>query len=223
MKICLWGDSIAKGVVFDENRGRYCLAAGRCERVLSDHGLVTENHARMGATVEAGYADFLATPTEPGIVVAIEYGGNDCDMNWQEVATSPRAEHEARTPVATFSEVLRLFVKSVLERGATPVLVLPPPLLSARYFAWVCRNANADGIFDYLGDVERIGRWHARYVQAIREVADSCGCALLDLYTPFLDARDFPGLMCRDGIHPNDRGQELMARIALERARALAA
>ena len=32
--ICVWGDSIAKGVVFDENRRRYVILKDHCLRML---------------------------------------------------------------------------------------------------------------------------------------------------------------------------------------------
>ena len=34
-KICVWGDSIAKGVVFDEQRGRYVICRDNCLEVSS--------------------------------------------------------------------------------------------------------------------------------------------------------------------------------------------
>ena len=32
--ICVWGDSIAKGIVFDEERGRYAILRENCLRLL---------------------------------------------------------------------------------------------------------------------------------------------------------------------------------------------
>ncbi len=211
----LWGDSIGRGVVYNEARGRYCLAGERCERILQACGVPLENHARMGATIREGYADFAASETRPGDVAVIEYGGNDCDLDWDEVASRPSAVHEARTPLDEFAEMLRLFAREAQSRGMSAVMVLPPPLHSGRFFRWVSQNLDADAVLGYLGDVEHIGRWHESYVDAIREAARDTGSGLLDLHGPFLQARNFPGLMCQDGMHPNEAGQELMARVAL--------
>ena len=34
----LWGDSIGQGVIFNEDRKRYCLAPKRCARILQEEG-----------------------------------------------------------------------------------------------------------------------------------------------------------------------------------------
>ncbi len=217
----LWGDSIGQGVVFSADRGRYCLTPKRCARILQDDGVPLESHARMGATIRDGYMDFAASAPHPGDCAVIEFGGNDCDLDWQAVSDHPQLFHDGKTPLPEFSEMLRLFVRQIRSRDMEPVMVLPPPLFSSRYFRWVCRGRNPDAVMAYLGDVEHIGRWHDSYVAAIRDVAADTGTRVLDLHSPFLKARDFPSLMCEDGIHPNPAGQELMARVTL-RALALA-
>ena len=71
----------------------------------------------------------------------------------------------------------------------------------------------------YLGDVEHISRWHACYVEAIRDAAEESGSLLADFYTPFLRAWNYPDLICEDGIHPSRQGQELMTQTALSMLR----
>ena len=214
-KIYLWGDSIGKGVIYQPERRRYALSQKRCEKLLRERGVDLESHARMGATVREGYADFAATPTAGGGIAVIEFGGNDCDLDWQAVSDAPNVFHDGKTPLAEFAEMLRLFVRAVRERGMDPVMVLPPPLQSQRYFEWVCRGRNREAVSAYLGDVEAIGRWHGCYVEAIRGVAAETGSRLLDLQLPFMRAANFRDLLCEDGIHPTEQGQELIARVAL--------
>ena len=214
--IHLWGDSIGQGVVFNQDRHRYCLTPKRCARILQEDGVPLESHAKMGATISDGYADFVAAKTNPGDVAVVEFGGNDCDLDWQAVSDHPQILHDARSPLPEFAEMLRLFISGIRARSMEPVVVLPPPLHSMRYFHWVCQGRNEEAVLAYLGDVERIGRWHDSYVSVIRDTAESTSCRLLDMHTPFLRARDFTSLICQDGIHPNAEGQELMARIALQ-------
>ena len=215
-KIYLWGDSIGKGVIYQPERKRYSLAQARCEKLLRERGIDLECHARMGATVGEGYADFVETPTEDGGLAVIEFGGNDCDLDWQAVSEEPEVFHDGRTPLAEFSEMLRLFARSARQRGLEPVMVLPPPLQSQRYFDWVCRGRDREAVRAYLGDVEHIGRWHGCYVEAIRQAARETGSVLLDLHLPFMRAMNFRELICEDGIHPTEQGQRLMARVALD-------
>jgi lysophospholipase L1-like esterase len=213
--IYLWGDSIGRGVVYDQERGRYCLAKGRCEKLLQQQGVALENRARMGATVADGLADFLEEEVPAGGVAVIEYGGNDCDLDWRAVAEQPKTFHDGKTPIDRFSALLCRFAACAREKGLKPVLVLPPPLYPERYFDWVCRGLDREAVRDYLGDVGHIGRWHFCYVEAIRRAARETGSGLLDLYTPFMRAMNFPELICLDGIHPSEAGQELMAKEAL--------
>ena len=54
-KICVWGDSIAKGVVFDEQRGRYVICRDNClARMARELGCDVENFAVMGNTSQQG-------------------------------------------------------------------------------------------------------------------------------------------------------------------------
>ena len=219
MKYYLWGDSVGKGVVYDEARGRYRLTPERCERIVAAQGVRLTSFARFGQTVRMGYEEFRAEEAgsmAPGGTALIQYGGNDCDLDWQAVSDNPEIFHDGKTPLPEFGMLLRAFVRDAQERGLRPVLVLPPPLYSARYFEWVSRGRDREAILRYLGDVEHIGRWHALYVEAIREAAADTGSPVLDFYTPFLRAMNFPELMCLDGIHPSAAGQKLMAKTALE-------
>ena len=49
----------------------------------------------------------------------------------------------------------------------------------------------------------------------VREVAVQEQCPLVDLREVFLEQRNFPELICQDGIHPTEQGQELMAKAVL--------
>ena len=83
--IALWGDSVMRGVVYDEQRGRYGLlpenAADRASRTL---GLTLYNRSRMGCTVTKGLS-IMKRDIEAGVepqAALIEFGGNDCDYDW---------------------------------------------------------------------------------------------------------------------------------------------
>ena len=215
-KAYLFGDSIAKGVIYDESRGRYALCRERCTNLLLQSGVDLEPHARMGATIEDGYAAFCETETRPGGVCVIEFGGNDCDIDWAAVAAAPDAPYDARVPLARFTGLLDVFIRDARSRGLQPMLVTPVPLVSDRYFDWVTRGLDSDAVLRALGDREHIYRWQERYAQAVREAAVRNRCPLIDLRRGFLEARRFTDLMCIDGIHPNADGQKLMARIILQ-------
>ncbi len=216
--IHLFGDSIGKGILFDESRGRYAIARERCDvRLQEALGVTVENHARMGATVEEGLKDFLESENVSGTIVAIEYGGNDCDLNWTEVARDPSAFHEAKVPLETFRRVLKEFVLKARRRNAAPLLVTPPPLHAQRFFNWVTKGLDADAVLRYLIDVQNIYRWQERYAIAVRDVALETGCDIFDLRDVFLSRRDVADLISLDGMHPNTKGHMLITESLLRK------
>ena len=218
--IHLFGDSVGKGILFDESRGRYAIARDRCDiRLQAALGVTVENHARMGATVKEGLRDFLEGDIPAGSLVAIEYGGNDCDMNWAEVANNPTCYHEAKVPLEKFRMLLMEFVGQVQKAGSRPLLVTPPPLDAPRFFAWVTKGIDAEAVRRYLMDVQNIYRWQERYAIAVRDAAQLTGCGVFDLRDAFLAKRDIADHLSVDGMHPNAKGHALIAEAALRKDR----
>lgn len=209
--LSIWGDSIAKGVVFDEQRGRYAVCRDNCvSRLSRDAGVEVENFSVMGNTTEQGLRRMEGQPLKPGNLAVIEFGGNDCDLDWAAACEHPEVEQRGRVPLEAFGENLRAMVRRVRDGGMIPALVTPPPLVAQRYFDWVSRKLDKARILNYLGDVEHIYRWQERYALMIRRVAARENAMLLDVRDWFLSQARFTDLMCVDGIHPNARGHELL-------------
>jgi acyl-CoA thioesterase-1 len=211
--IALWGDSIGRGIDFDEVRGRYAVLKQTFYRLLEERGIIRiDNHAKFGATVTDGLQDFEATQGIDSGYVAIEYGGNDCNFAWEKAAVNPQGVYEANTPLPLFEQTLRRFVLAVRERGLKPLLVTPPPLYAQRFVAWVSQGLDKANILKYLGDEQRVYRWQERYALAVHRVAAAMACPLFDLRDVFLVYDDFPGLYGVDGMHPNAQAHDLIAR-----------
>ena len=209
--LSIWGDSIAKGVVFDEQRGRYAVCRDNCvSRLSRDAGVDVENFSVMGNTTEQGLRRMEGQPLKPGNLAVIEFGGNDCDLDWAAACEHPEVEQRGRVPLEAFGENLRAMVRRVRDGGMIPALVTPPPLVAQRYFDWVSRKLDKARILSDLGDVEHIYRWQERYALMIRRVAARENAMLLDVRDWFLSQARFTDLMCVDGIHPNARGHELL-------------
>ena len=107
--VSVWGDSIGKCVVFDEARGRYAICKDNYASHLKAGGVTVENHSVMGYTV--CQAQLAEKDMRPGGVAAIEFGGNDCDLDWKAVSENPDIYHEARTPIGVFRDRLAEMVK----------------------------------------------------------------------------------------------------------------
>ena len=216
--IGLWGDSIGKGVVYDEARGRYAILRDNCVSLLSKKlNCSIENHAVMGATASQGVERMREEHLCEGGLAVIEFGGNDCDMPWKEISMEPGGAHRPRATVKEFAQSLTELVMRARAAGMETMLVTPPPIDAERYFAWVSRGLNEEAILSFLGDVQHIYRWQERYAAAVRDVASRTGSRLLDLRDAFLDVGALRDYFCVDGIHPNAKGHELLARAAEQR------
>ncbi|MEG1776005.1 MAG: SGNH/GDSL hydrolase family protein [Clostridia bacterium] len=220
-EIHVWGDSLARGVIYNEAKGRYAISRERCtNRLQAGLDCKVENHASMGATVLKGLESFEKFTPVPGALCAIEFGGNDCDLNWAHVAACPDEPITPAVPLEQYARTLRALVDAVRARGMQPLLATPLPLHAPRYFAWVTRGLDADHVLHALGDVYHIYRWQERYANAMRAVAAAAYCKLLDLRDVFLAQPNYEQLMCVDGIHPNDEGHRVIADAVLQAAAA---
>lgn len=216
--IALWGDSIGKGVIYDEVRGRYAILRENCVQLISAAlNRPIENHAVMGATAAQGMERMRDDFLHEGGLAVLEFGGNDCDMPWREISEAPEKEYRPRATIAEFKRSLEQLVERVRGAGMEAMLVAPPPLDAEKYFSWVSRGLNAQAILEFLGDVQHIARWQAEYAAAVRDVAALTGSRLMDLSEAFAKAERIGDCYCLDGIHPNAHGHRLLAREAERR------
>ena len=217
-EIQIWGDSIAVGITYDERRKRYAISRERCPKRLSDELPVkVVNNSKMGATVLDGLARFETTAPVEGALCALEYGGNDCNMDWAYVAEHPDEAPKANVELAAFSAKLEEFIKKITGRGMKPMLITPLPLHAEKFFRWVSQGLNKDAILKAIGEVQNIYAWQERYANAVRNVAAKTKTPLLDLRDAFLANKEYPSLICRDGMHLMDEGYRFLADYLLRR------
>ena len=218
-EIYLFGDSASQGIVLDENN-QYRVSRAGCIRLLRRKGYPIRNYAIHGYTVLQGLESFEHMQIEPGSYCVIQFGGNDCNLDWDAVSDEPDIFHDGRVPLNEFKKNLIRFVREAKEKQLKPVLVTPLALMSDRYYRWVSRERNAAHILHYLqDDPESISRWQERYANMVREVAVREDCLLKDVRNWMLSRLDYPSLICMDGIHPNENGHAVLAEIVDEHCR----
>ncbi len=214
--ICIFGDSIMKGVVFDAIRGRYTFLKNSFANIFGiTTGYKVDNYAKFGCTVTTGekIIDKHAAGLSQYKYTALEFGGNDCDFDWAAISENPDAMHLAKTPIADFETHYSGIIDRVVEAGSKPILFSLPPLDAQRYFAWVSRGLNADNILRWLGDVEHIYRWHEMYNLVVVKLAAIKRIPLIDIRGAFLESRNCLSLYCEDGIHPNEAGHAFISDV----------
>ena len=216
-KVIILGDSIAKGVVYSEDKRRYTILEDNCvKRLTRDTGVDITNLSSMGRTCADAFKTLERAELDKDTIVVLEYGGNDSDMPWKEVSQAPDSEHSARVPLPIFTQNMAALIERVRETGAQPVLTTPLPVDAERYFAWVSRSLDPHAILSWLGDVQHIYRWQERYDIAVRQIAAELGVKLFDIRTRFLMERSIGDFMSIDGIHPNAEGHRIIKETALD-------
>lgn len=226
-RLILAGDSIAKGIIFDSDRGRYVRANrdGFGEGIRSALNVEVEQIAKLGWSVselkealnERFNKIFAKGEARPDIV-AIEVGGNDSDFDWERIADQPDFDHQPKTPLHSYIETLQGIVASVRGLGVKPVLINLPPIDADRYFKFFTKGSIEMGksVLKWLGQVGRIYWWHERYNSALEYVAEITSTALINIRYALLRTSNYRDYICNDGIHPNEKGQELIFKAAVE-------
>lgn len=212
-KVALFGDSILRGVVLNK-QNKYCFADVDWQRVEKSLDVSLINKSRFGCEITKGQKiinDFLHSAVQIDVAV-VEYGGNDSDFFWNEIAASPNKPHNSKTQLVDFEQKLRTVVRQLQAHGIRVALMSLPPLEPQRYLRWISQNdeQRCDSIMAFLGDVARIYRYQETFSNAVTRVALQNGCDYIDVRQKFLQSDCFPDLMCADGVHPNENGQRVI-------------
>ncbi len=213
MNLTIYGDSILKGVLYEN--GRYVLSRDWEERLSRETGLHVTNRARFGSTLPKALARIekdAETEASGEEYALLEFGGNDCDFDWKAVSDEPAAAHQCHTPPEQFADCCRRAIRLLRESGRTPLLSTLPPIHAERYLSFLCRGGlSRENIVRFLGDVQHIYRWQESYSELVEQLSREENTPLIDLRRPFLrDRRPIEALLCTDGIHPSRQGQELL-------------
>lgn len=212
-KVALFGDSLLKGVVLDQNN-KYTFADVNWEYIQNQLCVDIQNKARFGCDVTKGQKivnDVLKIDDSFDVAV-VEYGGNDSDYIWSQVAEHPLQKHNPKTLLPEFEAKLDSIVQQLKNNGKKVVMMSLPPLEPNRYLKWISQNdeQKQNSILKFLGDVDIIYRRQEMYSNTVTKVAYKNGCDFVDVRQKFLQSDNFPDLMCLDGIHANERGQKVM-------------
>jgi lysophospholipase L1-like esterase len=219
MKVIGFGDSILKGVVLTDGPSmKYSLLqAGFLEQVCAAKGLELANHARFGSTISAGRSIFdrFVRTIGKGDIVLFEFGGNDCDFPWAEIGKDAAYPWEPLTPIKRFQSEYADMILRCWEKGARPLMLSLPPLVPSRFYHHVTRGLDPTGKENVLKwmaqSTDCVGNWHEQYNLAVFSLGQVLGVPVVDITTPFLLRPDYFNFICRDGIHPNERGHAIMA------------
>lgn len=221
-KIAVLGDSILRGVVLDENSGKYVRLAQNCViSAVMKLGAVADNFSRFGMTSDKGLVIARDRIVEgAGYDAAVFcFGGNDVDHKWSEIAKDPAAISPPNVTCEDYASNMTAMVELMRARKIEPVLLTLPPISSERYFAHFSQNIeNPENIITWLEDVEEIHQSHRIYSNIIVSIANKLKCRIIDIRSAFMHNGNYSHLLCMDGIHPNAKGHELMRDVFVKYA-----
>lgn len=214
-QVIVLGDSILKGIQVDPETKKYVTRNDIDVPALeSRFGLQVRNDSHFGATVDKGkrLLERLLKRHLNCDFLVMDFGGNDCNLRWEEVAAAPESEHAPNVPLGEFVERYRELIREVKAAGIQPVLITLPPLIPQRFFNWWCQGLDQSAVMRWLGDVNNIYAWQENYSRAVERLAASEDVALVDVRGAFLDHGHLEDLICEDGTHPNSAGQALITK-----------
>jgi lysophospholipase L1-like esterase len=214
--LCVFGDSLAKGIVYDDSAQKYfCAKDNFVSLFCEDSDVAYANFSKFGCTVTKGEKIVSLHPESIATAdfTVLEFGGNDSDFNWNEISEDPDAHHEPKTPAGVFNETYKRIISKVKSAGGKPIMLNLPPLDPKRYFAWISKNLNAGNILKWLGGSRHfIYRYHEMYNMYVHRIAALLSVPIIDIRSAFLSKSDYSRYLCADGIHPNENGHRLISQ-----------
>ena len=152
----------------------------------------------------------------------VEYGGNDCNYDWPDVAAHPEQDHDPVVLVDEFRANMAAIVQMLREAGIRPIFTTLPPIDEVKYLACIDHNgASAAGVMQWLGDVRRIYRTQERYSGLVRTIAAGLDVPCVDPRERFLDGVDPRVSNAEDGIHLSEAGYRMFYATLIEQVRAI--
>ena len=215
MNICVFGDSIAKGVVYDEEKEKYVFSKNCFLDIISRNlGVTVKNFARFGSTTEKGemILDKHLEEVSDYDYTLLEFGGNDCDLDWKAASENPDQPQTGQIGTEDFVDNYVRMINKVKEHGGRPLIMTLPPLEPHKFFEWVTKDLDKFNVMTFLkNDKTNIYRWQEEYSDLIFEIGDRTDTPVIDIRRAFLESSSYGDMISLDGMHPNEEGHKAIA------------
>ena len=211
----VFGDSVFKGVRYDSASGKTVVNDRLgLDAAAREAGLTLKNFSKFGCTITKAwnYVQKMFTRIDSDIVL-MNFGGNDCNYNWEAISERPSDVHLPNTSLDEFVETYNNMIDYVMERRSLPVLATLLPVQDKTYIDYVCasRGLDRNNVMKWVNSRSQSLSDHQKeYSDAVVAVAADRGIPLIDLRSAFNSKGRAASLLGPDGIHPNDRGQKVM-------------
>lgn len=219
-KIYVFGDSVLKGVVLDEDLSKYrVLKHDPMNKLSQAIGRDMVNRSMFGATINKAKEVIHRTlkRSHDCEVAVLEFGGNDCNFNWPEVSANPDADHRPVTDPGHFAERYEEIIRDLQSRSIKVVVMNLPPIDSEYYLDFLVDSGlDRASLLRFLGDTSMISRFQELYSNMSERVADRTGALLVDVRSRFLKLKNYRDYICKDGLHPSSLGHHVIYEAFVE-------
>ena len=205
MKLVVFGDSILKGVVtIPESKNLFDVTPNDSLTLAQKKlGFELDNRSIYGNITSKGLIKlqkFFEKGGEADFCI-IEFGSNDCDYDWGTLVQ--------KVPLADYLENLSQMVSLCRANKVTPLMMGLIPYVCDDWYKTIIKGQNEAAILDFLGGTsETLGKNQLEYKNAQADFVQKNNVQFLDPWEIFAGHKE---LMCYDGIHPNEKGYELLA------------
>ena len=218
MKLVVFGDSILKGVITIPNSDKLFDVTENDSLSLAQKelGFELDNRSIYGNITSKGLIKlqkFFEKGGEADFCI-IEFGSNDCDYDWNifkpGAELPPISEIKQKVPLAEYLENLKQMVELCRSNKVTPLMMGLIPYVCDDWYQTIIKGQNEAAILDFLGgSSETLGKNQLIYKNAQADFVQKNDVQFLDPWTIFEGHKE---LMCYDGIHPNEKGYELLSK-----------
>ena len=205
MKLVVFGDSIVKGVITIPDSGKLFDVTENDSLTLAQKklGFELDNRSIYGNITSKGLVKLqkFFDKGETADFCIIEFGSNDCDYDWGTLIQ--------KVPLADYLENLKQMISLCRANKVTPLMMGLIPYVCDNWFKTIIKGQDEAAILNFLGGTaETLGKNQLIYKNAQAEFVKENKVQFLDPWTIFEGHKE---LMCYDGIHPNEKGYQLLA------------
>ena len=210
MKLVVFGDSILKGVItipdskslFDVTENDSLTLAQKKLAFELDNRSIYGNITSKGLIKLQKYFEKCSSgDLQPADFCVIEFGSNDCDYDWGTLVQKVSLEQ--------YLENLNQMVALCRQNKVTPLMMGLIPYVCDDWFKTIIKGQDEAAILEFLGGTaETLGKNQLVYKNAQKDFVQKNNVQFLDPWELFAGHKE---LMCYDGIHPNEKGYEVLA------------
>ena len=210
MKLVVFGDSILKGVItipdskslFDVTQNDSLSLAQKKLGFELDNRSIYGNITSKGLVKLQKYFEKCSSgELEAADFCVIEFGSNDCDYDWGTLVQ--------KVPLEQYLENLNQMVALCRQNKVTPLMMGLIPYVCDDWFKTIIKGHDEATILEFLGGTaETLGKNQLVYKNAQKDFVQKNNVQFLDPWKLFAGHKE---LMCYDGIHPNEKGYEVLA------------